>query len=93
MRILKNGKTFALDTLDRLELIRAADLCLQSGQGDPSYRIKARGIVVDAKAMNNNLYVTLTMRRVLMGFIRPVFEAEASRRTLEDNIRLLGRGQ
>ena len=79
LRTMKDGNTIALDTMTGFELLDAAELCLHNGQGDNRYKEKAKNIVRDAK-VNRNLYVTLTMRRVLMGYIRPVFEAEWRRR-------------
>lgn len=81
LRTMKDGKTIALDTMSGLELLQSADLCLKNGVGNQKYKDKVQGIVSDATAVGGkNFYVTLTMRRVLMGFIRPVFEEEWRRR-------------
>lgn len=80
LRTMKDGQTIALDTMTGLELVNSAELCLKEGKGNQRYREKAQNIVKDAHLENGNLYITLQMRRVLMGFIRPVFEAEWKRR-------------
>lgn len=80
LRTMKDGRTIALDTMSGVELLNATELCLQQGQGDKRYKEKALNIVKDAKLERGNLYITLPMRRVLMGFIRPVFESEWRRR-------------
>lgn len=80
LRTMKDGQTIALDTMTGIELVNSAELCLQQGTGNKRYREKAQNIVADAKLERGNLYITLSMRRVLMGFIRPVFEAEWKRR-------------
>lgn len=79
MRFMSDKETFALDTMDRHQLLQAAEQILQQGGGDVRYVQRARGIVEDAQG-NRNFYVTLPMRRTLMGFIRPVFEAEWAKR-------------
>lgn len=78
-RYMKDGQTRALDTLSRVELLVAADLCLKKGLGHEGYRAKVSQIVKDAYAQNGNLYLTIQMRRAIMGFIRPVFDAQLSR--------------
>lgn len=78
-RFMKDGKTRALDTLSRVELLVAADLCIKKGIGHEGYRAKATQIVKDAYAQNGNLYLTVQMRRTIMGFIRPVFDAQLLR--------------
>lgn len=88
VRMMKDKKNFALDTLSREELLMAANRCLDTDVGDKRYKNTAQKIVKDYST-NKNLYVTLKMRRVLMGFIRPVFEEEWLRRgsnTLETTL-------
>lgn len=93
MRMMKDKKNFALDTLSREEMLLAASQCLNENKGDLRYKSIAVKVVNDYKA-NKNLYITLKMRRVLMGFIRPVFKEEWLRREggrerLDDTFRVL----
>lgn len=77
LRYLKDGN-IALDSMTGENLIEAARVCLLNRVGDAKYKQRAEGIVKDS--VNERLYVTLPMRRALMGFIRPVFEEENNRR-------------
>lgn len=79
MRMMKDNSSFVLDTMSREELLIATNQCLNESKGDSRYKETAGKIARDYK-YNSNLYVTLKMRRVLMGFIRPVFKEEWLRR-------------
>lgn len=76
---MKDGAKIALDTMTGIELLQSANLCLKNNQGDCRYKAMVSNIVADAVNVSN-FYVTLKMRRTLMGFIRPVFEVEWARR-------------
>lgn len=82
MRLMRNGKTFALDTLSGVEMLEVSRICIDEGLGNVNYLDKVSGIVRDAESGGRNFYVTLPMRRVMMGFIRPVFEDEWALRNM-----------
>lgn len=80
LRFMRDKRTFALDTMSGVELLNAAELCMKESKGDQRYSTFVRGILQDAKG-SRDFYVTGKMRRVLMGFIRPVFEEEWLKRS------------